>query len=214
MPHPPVILVVGPCGHGKTTTREIISQLTELRGASCSDVIYHVLAQRRNVSVDSLRQEPKEALRPALIELGDFLCGQIGQLKEAPVNDVDSVMYRGPSAIIRALYLNGVTVIDGVRRRLELKDAIEKFEWLGIKALVIHVERPGGPKIDDNTESLKDAADECITNDGTPLELREKVIVLLKKYFPASAIEDETPEIVTRASTKVLSAGPVTAQPA
>lgn len=202
---PPVIIVLGPPGHGKTTAREILVKLTGLRGGSCSDVIYHILAARRKVSIESLRQLPKEQIRPALIELGDWLCGQIGTLSEASKNTElsDEIFFRVPSALVRVLFLNDVRVIDGVRRRIELQDALKHLEWLGIRTLVLFVHRPGGPKIADNTEDLTEFADEILPNDGTPAELEEKLKAALKKHFPAVEVE---PEIVTRAPTSILGA--------
>ena len=185
MQNPPVFFVVGPAGHGKTTARELLCEITHgLKGASCSDIIYHFLAVRRNVSVELLKQIPKEELRPALIAAGDYLTGQIGTLQEVAENtEIDSQIYRVPSILIRTLYLNGHNIIDGVRRRLELKDAFSHLEWNGVRHLTIHVENPNGPKINDNAEDLKEFADECIWNDGTREELRGKLTALVEKHF-------------------------------
>lgn len=191
--HTPVLFVTGPAGHGKTTAREILCELTHgQRGGSCSDIIYHFLALRRGVSVESLRQIPKEQLRPALIEAGDYLCGSIGQLTEKSVHPtLDDDVFRCPSILIRTLYLNGVNIIDGVRRRLELEDARGHLDWNGVPSVVIHVSNPNGPKVVDNTEDLKDMADEVVVNDGTRDELREKLKAILAKHFGP---QDENPE--------------------
>ncbi len=190
----PCIFVIGPVGHGKTTAREILARLTHLKGGSCSDVIYAVLAARRQVSVESLKQIPKEELRPALIELGDFLCGQVGTLAELPVNaDIDSTLYRSPSGLIRTLYMNGYNVIDGVRRRLELQDAKQHLDWNGVRQVVIHVFDPRKPIIKDNSEDLKDLADNCIINDGTVNDLEIKLLAVLDQHFP-DAVEKKPAE--------------------
>lgn len=185
----PVIFVVGKPQHGKTTIRDIVSQKTGLRGGSCSDVVYHYLAARRQVSVEALRQEPKEALRPTLIQAGDFMCGIREQPpEEAPVNpEPDAEIWRHPSALIRCLYLNGVNVIDGVRRRLELLHAREALEWVGVRSAVIFVDRPGGPQIADNTEDLREFATVTISNDGTINDLETKVLEALTALFPPPA---------------------------
>lgn len=188
----PCIFVVGPIGHGKTTAREILSRVTHMKGASCSDVIYHVLAARRStpekrVSVEELRQTPKEALRPVLIELGDFICGQIGTITEVAANaEVDESLFRSPSALIRALYMNGYNVIDGVRRRLELQDAKTHLDWNGVRAITIHVFDPRKPLIQDNSEDLRDLSDNQIVNDGTVNDLEIKLKAVLEQHFPGS----------------------------
>lgn len=188
---PPVFFVVGPVGHGKSTAREILSKATYLKGASCSDVIYRFLAVRRNTTVEELRKIPKEELRPALVEAGDFMVGRIGKIEEVAANaEIDQSLYRIPSLLIRTLYLNGNNVIDGVRRRLELVDAIGHLEWNGIRALTIYVEDPRKPQIADNSEDLKDLSDERILNDGTPEELEIKLRAILEKHFGK---QDETP---------------------
>lgn len=192
---PPVIFVVGPVMHGKTTSREILCKHTFLKGASCSDVIYDCLAFRRGVSVQELREVPKEELRPALIEMGDFLCGQIGSLKEAPaIPNFDDQVFRVPSALIRMLYHSGCNVIDGVRRRLELQHAKEHLEWNGVRSITIHIEDPRKAKIVDNSEDLRDLADELIVNDGTTDDLEKKLVAILVKRFGP---QDETPEPIT-----------------
>lgn len=190
MSQPPVIFVIGPVGHGKTTVREILVKLLRpLRGASCSDVIYHFLAVRKGVSVESLKALPKEQLRPELIEAGDFLCGQIGALKELPKNDaVDKEVYRHPSAIIRTLYMNHYNIIDGVRRRLELVHAKDHLDWCGVEQLTLHVSATGKEHIDDNSEDLLALADEQIVNDGTPEELEAKVSAILACRFPVDPV--------------------------
>jgi hypothetical protein len=184
MPNAPVIFVTGPIGHGKTTAREIISRVTHMKGGSCSDVIYAILANRRQVSVESLKQIPKEELRPALIEVGDFVCGSVGEIKEAPVNNIDESLYRHPSALIRTLYLNGYNVIDGVRRRLELQHAQQHLDWNGVRSVVIHVQDPRKPIVQDNSEDLRDLADNQIVNDGTVGDLEIKILAVLEQHFP------------------------------
>jgi hypothetical protein len=197
----PVIFVVGPVGHGKTTSREILSRITHLKGGSCSDVIYAVLAARRGVSVQSLRDPPKEELRPTLIEVGDWMCGQIGQLTEVAAKpEVDETIYRSPSALIRTLYMNGYNVIDGVRRKLELQHAQEHLEWNGVRSVVIHVHDPRKPLIADNSEDLTPLSDNQIVNDGTPGELEEKLFAVLDQHFPGAvqrpAPTPETPPAI------------------
>ena len=191
---PPVFLVVGPVGHGKSTVRQILADLTHLKGGSCSDVIYAFLAQRKGVSVDKLRQMPKEELRPALIEAGDFLCGKIESISELPFDaSIDKEPYRIPSILIRVLYMNGYNVIDGVRRREELLHAIDRLEWIGVEHVVFHVSDPRKPLIADNSEDLKDLADFVVVNDGTIEELQAKILASLEQRFPKTAMPEVVP---------------------
>lgn len=184
---PPVILVCGPAGHGKTTAREILCKLTALKGGSCSDVIFSYLALLRGTTVEELRKLDKEELRPELVKVGNWLCGDIGDLEEAKSPDAPkaSDIYRVPSTLIRTLYHNNRNVIDGVRRTLELKHAVEHLEWNGIRVLSIFITNPNGPAIPDNTEDLSSLCDEQVVNDGTVEELEKKLIEVLVRRFPA-----------------------------
>lgn len=186
-PIPPVILICGPAGHGKTTAREILCKLTHLKGGSCSDVVYHYLALLRGVSVEDLRKEDKETLRPELIKVGNWLCGDDVELEAAKSEDAPKPedVYRVPSSLIRTLYHNGRNVIDGVRRKKELTNSIEHLAWNGVRVLTIYVSRTDGPTIADNTEDLSVDCDELLVNDGTTEELEKKLVEILCKHFPA-----------------------------
>lgn len=197
----PVIFLIGPVQHGKSTARRLVSELTGLRGASCSDVIYALLALRKGVPETELRKIPKETLRPELIEFGNWLCGETEGLKEVPVDKtIDSeIDYRVPSAIIRTLYHAGVHVIDGARRSLELDQARAHLQWNGVRSLVIWVEKTGGPKIKDSTTVKKEQADHVVKNDGTEEELKARLKEILVKEFPP-------PEQAPRAEPVILDA--------
>ena len=186
-PIPPVILIAGPARHGKTAAREILCKLTHLKGESCSKVIYTYLALTRGVTLESLKLEDKETLRPELIAVGNWLCGDIGELKESvgPDAPAPADVYRVPSGLIRTLYHNGYNVIDGVRRKLELRDALDKFGWNGLRVLSLWVVQPNGPVIADNTEDLSGTVDEVVVNDGTLEDLEKKLIEILTRRFPA-----------------------------
>jgi hypothetical protein len=189
----PVFFITAPGPQqGKSTVRNEVCRLTGLRGGSCSDVIYHFMAHLKSTSVEELRKLPKEQVRPQLIKLGDWLCG-IGPLEElsalrseeekvVPLEERD--LYRGPSALIRTLFFNGVHVIDGVRRRLEIAHARERLEWMGLRVVHLHVVNPR-VTMKDNTEELKDLADAVISNDGTIPELNARVLQTLQTFFPS-----------------------------
>lgn len=186
----PVFIVLSKPHHGKTEARKILAELTYLKGGSCSDVIYHFLAARRETTVDALRRLPKEELRPDLIMAGDFLCGLHDSMPDAPNKDVDSEMYRVPSLLCRTLYLSGYNVIDGIRRKAELKEFRGALNWNGVRSLVVWIDRPGFPTVEDNTEVGPEMADELVLNDGTIDDLRVKLKAVLEKHF---GVQDSTP---------------------
>lgn len=203
---PPVIFFIGPPQHGKTEARKQACEITGLGGASCSDVIHAFIAARRKITVAEWRAIPKEERRPIEIQAGDFLCGSIGKLEEQPVDDtVDRLFFRIPSGIVRVLYHQGIRVIDGVRRRLELDQARAHLEWNGVRSIVIWVERKGAPTIQDNTELTREQADEVILNDGSIAELHAAVLAVLKKYEPPK--EEKVPDIYL--GTKTPAAGKI-----
>lgn len=200
--NPPVFFVVGKPQHGKSTLRQALANATRLRGGSCSDVVYALLAARRGVSVESLRFLPKEELRPTLVRFGDWLCGLGEPLEETAVNpEFDENIYRHPTALVRVLVLSGIHVVDGIRRRLELQESKDRLEWIGLRTLTIFVDRPGVPEVKDNTEDLRDFADEVVLNDGTVADLEVKAKELLSRRFPPSS---DVPAIVTSAPVSVL----------
>jgi hypothetical protein len=204
--NPPVIFLIGPVGHGKTTAREIIARLTYLKGGSCSDVIYAFLSYRKNVSQESLRRLPKEFFRPQLIEAGDFLVGQIDKIAEQTETSfvTDNSMYRRPSALIRTLYHSGYHIIDGVRRRAELVEAADHLEWNGVRHLTIHVSVPGKATVEDNSEDLRDMAHVLVENSGTVEDLEAILKREMEKAF--GPFEATTPIPVVDLKTGQLEA--------
>ena len=193
----PVIFVLSKPHHGKTEARKYLSEVTSLKGGSCSDCIDHFLAARKNISVETWRQTPKEERRPQQIEAGDFIVGTINSIKEPAQNtELDDAMYRVPSALIRQFYLTGHNVIDGVRRKTELSDARKHLDWNGVRSLVIWIERPGYPSPADNTQVEASDCDDVVVNDGTIEDLKVKLFAcLVKHYGPQDEIRKPIPVV-------------------
>lgn len=211
MANPPVFLITGPAGHGKTTVRNVIAALSGNKGASCSDVIDHHIATKKGISVEELRKIPKEDRRAEQVKMGDWLTGQDGIRDASEITPEEKELYRAPSALVRTLFFSGYRVIDGVRRRLELQEAVDRLNWCGFPTKVLYVVNPNGPKIQDNTEDLRDLADHVIENSGTKNDLALRTHALLNVLFP----EPEAPAKPAPASD-LVQRGPVpeTALPA
>jgi hypothetical protein len=179
--NPPVFLFLGPPRHGKTTARKIFAELTSLPGASCSDVIYPLLAKHIGITEAELRAKDKNLIRESLVTFGDFLCNQrqdLGELHRSGETDdeVRARYFRCPSTLIRTLYLMGIRAIDGVRRRDELAEAKQIFAWMNVPVVTFWVERTGADTLRDNTEVTSGDADIVLLNDGDPSELKGKLV--------------------------------------
>jgi hypothetical protein len=179
--NPAVFLFLGPPRHGKTTARKIFAELTSLTGASCSDVIYPLLAKHIGITEAELRAKDKNLIRESLVTFGDFLCNQrqdLGELHRSGETDdeVRARYFRCPSTLIRTLYLMGIRAIDGVRRRDELAEAKQIFAWMNVPVVTFWVERTGADTPSDNTEVTSGDADIVLLNDGDPSELKGKLV--------------------------------------
>lgn len=187
----PFFIFVGPPHHGKTEARKLFCEMTNLRGGSTSDVIYALLAAEMKTTSEELKKQPKEEIRPKLIEFGDYLCGNVGRPKLLEGNEgglgSEAELYRAPSALVRVLFHLGCRVVDGVRRRLELWETIDRLLWIGVPVITIWIERPGHPTVKDNTEITSDDADVVIINDGSLEDLKQKIREWIDKGLPRKA---------------------------
>jgi hypothetical protein len=126
-----------------------------------------------------------------LIEAGDFIVGARDSFNEPAVDPkIDEVLLRVPSSLVRTLYVSGYNVIDGVRRKLELTDAVKHLTWNGVRSVVIWIERPGTPVVADNTEVTSADATDIVLNDGTLEDLRAQLKLVLERHFGP---QDEKP---------------------
>lgn len=197
------ILIIGPAEHGKSTVRRMLGELTELKTASCSDVIYTIWSYLSGKGEQELRDIPKGQSRPTLVLLGDWLTGgnpnEYG-VRTNPVSFRQNFPYAklpydptlldngrfplpNPSFLIQFLWLNGFRIIDGIRRSDELLSAYPPLEWTGAKPVIIWVEDPRKPRIEgDNFNIPKEWADLEIVNDGSLEELKEKCVRAVEFY--------------------------------
>jgi len=149
--------IIGLPQHGKTTTSKILEKLLGVASGSTSDYVYQALALKRGVTVEALRRIPKESLRPELVVTGDAICA---------IN---------PTGLVEGLIGQGVTVIDGVRRKAELAACAYKLKKDGHQVMVWWIENPRVPKIPDNTEVTQEDAQKVIQNDGTIAALETRL---------------------------------------
>ena len=183
-----VYVFIGPPAHGKTLARKIFCELTGVKGASTSDVIYALMARFTGVSEAELREVPKEELRPKLVELGNYLCGNSNELSKNAFKDpIPDSIYRGPSMLTRTLFHTGFRAFDGIRRKAELEEFRYIMNWLGIQTFVIWVHRDGLASVADNTEVTVEDATTVLANTGTPGDLRQKIEALLEPKEPAKS---------------------------
>lgn len=193
----PLIFIIGPAQHGKSTVREMICKLTGRKGGSSSDVIYHAWASLSGETEATVRAWPKEQVRPLLVALGDWLTGGRPQKDgtRKPVKDfnqnfphhllhgvdpsiaaVSGLEHPSASALIKYALNHGIEVLDGIRREDELA------EFLLTRTsdpVILWVENPNKELIKgDNLSIKKSFATHAILNDGNFEDLEKSV-----KYF-------------------------------
>lgn len=157
---PALIVLIGLPESGKTATGEIIAESLGWQRGSCSDFIYKLYAAAHGIPEDIARRRNKNTIRQQLIDIGDTVCD----------------VY--PEFLAMGAYKQGIQVLDGVRRKVEL-DALKKAVP---NLLVLWVERPDHPSPKDNTSvSLADAHG-LVLNNGDLEDLTNTVRDLLGNY--------------------------------
>lgn len=195
--------IVGPAEKGKSTLRKKLCEATGLKGGSCSDVIYTMWSLVSGTSEENLRTIPKSVSRPALVALGDWLTGGAPDADgfRAPVQSwrqnfphetvlgdpsllVGSKMpLPNPAFLVQFLWLNGVRVIDGIRREDELACSVPPLEWIGARPLIVRIDDQRKPDVTGDNFSIREIwTDFDVVNDGTVEDLDPKIKNLLEYY--------------------------------
>lgn len=156
------VVMIGCKQSGKSTAAAAIgAAYCNVKVVDTSNAIYSLLASRKGVTEEALRQLPKENLREDLIQLGDELTDQ------------------HPLALIEDSVLAGEFVIAGIRKIPQLKAARE------LGSLVLWIERDGhDPDGIDNLELSARDADAVVYNNGSDLlAFQEQVMAVFRERF-------------------------------
>jgi hypothetical protein len=160
-----VFVIGGTAKSGKTTVANYCAERLGTAAITSSSIIEPLVDAQLGLprgTVARYRQIDRDAFRQALIETANALA----ERGEPP-----------GLLCVKA----GFRIVDGIRRVTELALAKAEAERLGLRPIVIFVERPGMPIVD-NTESdgLRAMADVEIVNDGDVTALRTKVDAALR----------------------------------
>jgi hypothetical protein len=213
----PIIFVVGPAGHGKTTVRRLICEKTGLKGDSTSNVLFGILELITATPENEFRDKPKEEVRPLLVQLGDVVTGHSKEIP-AELLEVVPVEIRpkaisvlrslaDPATLSRLIFLDGGSVIDGIRRPEEFRHAITHLAWAGYSIISIWVENPSKAKVPaDNFRLTKDQVKPhfFLENDGTLDDLEMNVEKILEKLGWAPKVSADEPIILNSKGTPAL----------
>jgi len=195
--------IIGPAEKGKSTVRRKLCEATGLKGGSCSDVIYTLWSLVSGTSEGILRAIPKSESRPTLVALGDWLTGgkpdadgyrdPVQSWRQNFPHDLvvgDHSLLVGsklplpnPAFLVQFLWLNGVRVIDGIRREDELACSYPPLEWVGARPVVVRVDDPRKPNVEGDNFSIREIwTDFDLVNDGTVEDLDPKIKNLQEYY--------------------------------
>lgn len=213
----PIIFVVGPAGHGKTTVRKMICDKTGLKGDSTSNVLFAILELLTGTSEDEYRKMPKDEIRPMLVELGDVLTQTKPTLSSEFLNKIPEDRREDalakirnlahPSTLTRHIFLAGGSVIDGVRRPAEFFSALTFLAWAGYNVITIWVENPGFPVNEVDNFSLSRAKIRpqfIIENDGSLDSLEQHVEKILTSLGWAPKVAPGEPVILNSKGNPAL----------
>jgi hypothetical protein len=125
------LVVIGRPHAGKTTLRNLLSELPAVRGGSCSDAIYPRAAVILGHSEEYLAAR-KETFRGLLVALGNALCADDPAYLARTVYHADC----------GTLTLPGTFVLDGIRRPEELREFRRHLSRVGVQCVVVWIERP------------------------------------------------------------------------
>jgi len=157
-----VFLIIGPARAGKTTFANFLSEITGLKAAGTSQVVYEVIAAARNCTVEDLLQIPKEELRPTLIKTADYIC------------DIHS------DTLSLKLLNDGYRIIDGIRRSEELRSIKSHPKY---DVFVVYIDRDPQYTVSDNFNINKGWGNQIIENDGSIQDLEEKALAFFHDKF-------------------------------
>lgn len=157
--HVSAVAVIGRPQHGKTSFSRMLSELTGRKAGMTSRVILDFLGKLDGKEYGSdwhalVSPEEMNVLRKRMIVTGDALASL------------------RPHIFSETLYNEGVTIVDGIRRKEELARWCEEMDKAGTPVHRVWINRPGTPWIEDNTTVTADMADTVITaNDLGELRL-------------------------------------------
>lgn len=193
------VFVIGPAQHGKTTVRKRLAQVLGVKGASCSDFLYVLWSLlERGPGPGVLKERPKEESRPKLVALGNWITTDgdteadfpFEFFPEADLFFLRKLVSRHPGALIQAALRDGVRVLDGVRRRVELEAALPVISWFGEPPAIVWVEDPRKERIpQDNLDIPASVASHIVLNDGSLEELDEKIFALAREILRVSDLD-------------------------
>ena len=165
-----VVLIVATSQQaGKSTGAHFVAGMLDAPYISTSRIISERVEDRLGLargSIPAIRAHDAEAYRDELINEGNHM----DDLGKPP----------GVVALER-----GYRVIEGIRRTNELVQTVAYAQHMyGLRPLVVCIERPGGPPLNDNTQAagLRQHADELILNDGDFESLRLKIKEVLERH--------------------------------
>jgi hypothetical protein len=195
------VFVIGHARHGKTVFREALAKELGVKGASCSDTIYTVWSLISGIGEEALRERPKAETRPLLVALGNWLTTPAQSFTEffpfwlfpgCVPGRLDGGFLPKPSAgaLVQFAWLNGVRVLDGIRREVELEDSGKFLRWSGVPPRIVWVANPRlGQEPGDNFSIPPSRASRIFLNDGTVEDLQEKARAFAKEILEESDLD-------------------------